>query len=274
MQDKKIYVIRKNDFPYNDSWMEISGYGDIHATYTDKEAAINHWKKLIQIFLKEDGGDYLKFNQLFHLKTNPKLIDELDQYVIQCCRESIFIDDPNQTDAMLPDTLSLDQSIEFLKRANLLPYEVFEYSDREIFSLIWLIEEKDYLRRWHNNSLIFGTSIENLFKNISIDYLYSALQETLEKHKLSIDQLTDSPQLLLNLIQQKPYNKYVHYDPNTRMIELEEWDVFVNIFHTPSITNFEISNLNTLLKHPIFQIHEVYFNTLIKLNSDEILLNE
>lgn len=43
----------------------------------------------------------------------------------------------------------------------------------------------------------------------------------------------------------------------------------MSIFHTPSITNFEISNLNELLNLPVFEIHEINFNALIKINSEE-----
>lgn len=127
---------------------------------------------------------------------------------------------------MLPDLLSIEQSIEFLKRANLLPYEIFEYTENEKFTLIWLIKEKDYLRKWSSNSLIFGTSLEDLFEKTPFEFLYKTMQENLEIQILPLDQMTDYPQLLLNLIQQNPYDQYIHYDKNTHTIHMDDWFLF------------------------------------------------
>lgn len=217
--DKKVYVIRDLGFCYDDQYYfplqnSDSGGGMICGFSQDKETAINIWKRLEYDFShKENFNNVCTYDEFGY---------ELDQIGFDTA------DFFNRREYMDQDELF---NIIYKLKRNV--FFLYEYPADLKAKVLWDIHKHSYiicdeLAQWGD------MAIEP--KKTLITYLDS---KGIITFKGTLEELTDAPLLLNQLIEQDPN---LNYDSQKHLLEIKPDEQTLN-------------SVNALLKNPLYEIH-------------------
>lgn len=140
------YIIRHNDFAYNDEWFQTGSpeAGRIHTIYEDKAEAGYAFKKLIVEALYAD--DDLNNYDIGNGYASEETYEKLEQFVLEKTGEEFEIDDE------IPE-MELGDAFEFAQLSGVLHYQLIEIDEQKPIYILWSNEEQDYLRSENYNIL-------------------------------------------------------------------------------------------------------------------------
>ncbi|MRT38935.1 hypothetical protein GJV03_17365 [Acinetobacter sp. RIT698] len=242
------YIIRHNDFAYNDEWYETSFplAGIIQAIYTDKAEAETEYKKLIVSALY--GHDDLSNFDIGNGYAAEETYQELEQFVFKKTGKEYEIDDG------IPE-LNIDDAFNFAQISGILYYQLIEIDDNKPIYIIWFNAEQDYLRGDHNN--IFESQDEN-FNDLESDQFMFLFEDYFEEYIFNqrFDELSDSPELLKALVQSI---SAITYDKQDEIITEIDW---------VDLTFIQLKALNALLIQPFIEIRKINLEQLYQITCE------
>ncbi|WP_066802125.1 hypothetical protein [Moraxella oblonga] len=239
------YVIRQNQFGYNDEWyvmgwIESSIIREVYDNQSDAETA---YKKLTVHALRSDD---LSSYAIGNGEAEQEVYDAIDAFTQEKFGKTFkYLDDIDFSE------WSDDDIFAFAQIAGLNFYQIVEVDESEKFYVIWLNHQNEYFKGWNgiftleNNRLDFGYYNDDLIA----DFL-----ETLNKvaPKGSLEELSDSPTLLEQLID----GELVMYKDNQLLVE-------VGGLNFKELSDLEA--VNALLKQPWFEIRALSIDEFAKL---------
>lgn len=242
------YIIRHNDFAYNDEWYQTdaSSLGTIHAIYTDKFEAEEVYKQLIveALYQDEDLSNY----DIGNGYASDETYEALEQFVLEKTGEEF------ETDDEIPE-MELEDAFEFAKISGILHYQLIEIDEVKPIHILWSNIQEDYFRNDHNNTF---DSLDENFADIEDFDLYIFEDDfTQEVIGQPLDEISDSPELLKNLIQTI---SDISYDADENKITDIDW---YNIAFT------DLKAIHALFKQPIFEIRKITLEQLNKISNGE-----
>jgi hypothetical protein len=235
------YVIRHNDFAYNDEWYMTSEVtlGAIKAVYADQAEADQAYKELVVNALYENqmdnycvGNGYLSNTQY----------QALNAFVLEKTSTKF------NNHANIPK-FNFDDAFEFAKLSELIHYQLLEIDDIKTYYVIWLNKRQKYFA----NGL--SSQNENFVGIGWSDKQYSWLFEYEFEDIINqpIHSLTDSPILLEQFLNNA---SAIYYDKDQKM---------VTGVHFSELEFSELKAFNALLKQPIFEIRQISLEELAEL---------
>ncbi|ENU31060.1 hypothetical protein F991_01149 [Acinetobacter sp. CIP-A165] len=245
------YVIRQNDFAYNDEfyYLDDATLGKVKSIYDDRQQAEENLKKLVVSEIrKEILGNYSIFNEYHY---DEKLIHQLHQFTLERCGQP-FLDEKGRHEDYVPAALNDKDTFEFAQRTGIMLYQLIEINIEQPHYVIWLCQEQDYF------SGFYGTIVDSQdpnFDDVEWHEKIYAFESDLEEYiyHQPFSTLTDSPELFKKLIQSMPA---ISYDENEKTITGIDFESFDFI---------QLKSLNALLKQPLFEIRQVTLEELAKL---------
>lgn len=242
------YIIRHNDFAYNDEWFQTSSpeAGRIHTIYEDKAEAEYAFKKLIVEALYAD--DDLNNYDIGNGYASEETYEKLEQFVLEKTGEEFEIDDE------IPE-MELDDAFEFAQLSGVLHYQLIEIDEQKPIYILWSNEEQDYLRSENYN--IFDSTDENF--NTVDDFELYIFENDFNEHVFdqSLEKISESPEILKSLILGIP-----------ALVYAEDRNCILNI-DWEDISFSQLKAINALLKQPIFEIRQVTLEQLNKITNGE-----
>lgn len=246
------YVIRQNDFAYNDEFYYLNDVtlGRVQTIYDNQQQAEENWKKLVVSEIrKEILGNYSVFNEYHY---DEKLIHQLHQFTLERCGQPL-LDEKGRHEDYIPATLSDDDTFEFAQRTGIMLYQLIEVDMEHPYYVIWLCQEQDYF------SGFYGTIVDSQdpnFDDVEWHEKIYAFESDVEEYiyHQPINLLTASPELFRNLIQTIPA---IIYDIDKQMITEIDFENF---------SFLQLKSLNALLKQPLFEIRQITFDQLAHIN--------
>jgi len=239
------YVIRQNDFAYNDEWHLTNrvSTGAIKQIYTDKIEAEKAYKALV---VKGLYYDELCNYDIGNGEADDEVYEKLEAFVLEKTGETFNIDDGE-----IPK-LNEDDAFEFAKLSGIVWYQLLEVDASQPCYVLWIHSEESYFTGYESGSII--SSQDENFSDVSwesniyaIDYEFEALMNK------SLSELSDSPRLLKEFIEQTPD---IRYDAEQNSIEGIALD---------SIKFIQLKALNAFLKQPIFEVRQISLEELAEL---------
>ncbi|WP_173911484.1 hypothetical protein [Acinetobacter sp. Marseille-Q1618] len=244
------YVIRQNDFAYNDEWYQThqAVAGSIQAIYIDQAEAIQTYKQLVVDALYEDGE--LCNYDIGNGYASDETYEKLEQFVLEKTGEEFEIDDE------IPE-MELDDAFEFAQISGVLHYQLIEIDQQKPIYILWSNEEQSYLTNYDFNT-VFDSQNEN-FDDLNFDQLYPVIEEHFEEQifNKNLNDISDSPALFKNLIQNITA---ITYSTNENSITEADWD---------ELTFIQLKSMNALLKQPFFEIRQITLEQLNKITNGE-----
>lgn len=242
------YVIRQNDFAYNDEWYQTHSpiLGAIQAVYTDKSEAESAYKQLIvqALYHNEDLSNY----DIGNGYADDATYEKLEAFVLEKTGEEFDTDDE------IPE-MELEDAFQFAQIAGILHYQLIEINETQPIHILWSNTQEDYFRGDYNNTF---DSLDENFADIDDFDLYIFEDDfTQDVIGRDLNELSDSPELLKNLIQNITA---AHYDVDENSITEIDWD---DLHFT------ELKALNALLKQPIFEVRQITLEQLNKITNGE-----
>lgn len=240
------YVIRGYHWGYNDETFYPCGsyIRTIFENEAEAKAALielerHHW----------ENCDLGETNAFFD--PNPELVDRANSFIKERLGKPLFVDDdPRGT--YVPQELSDEDFLEFLRLAELNAYKLTKFDDSARAYAIWFQSEGDYLKVFEEyfTALIWGASIEEL-KKAAMDELYYKADELVAKG--SLEELTDNPELLKRLIET---SEGLSYDEDAQELATDAYD--------PD----SLFAVNELLKKPFFEIRSLTLDEVLELEAE------
>ncbi|WP_111859821.1 hypothetical protein [Acinetobacter sp. CFCC 10889] len=242
------YIIRHNDFAYNDEWFQtvFPEAGRIHTIYEDKAEAEYAFKKLIVEALYAD--DDLNNYDIGNGYASEETYEKLEQFVLEKTGEEFEIDDE------IPE-MELDDAFEFAQLSGVLHYQLIEIDEQKPIYILWSNEEQDYLRSENYN--IFDSTDENF--NTADDFELYIFENDFNEHVFdqSLEKISESPEILKSLILGIP-----------ALVYAEDRNCILNI-DWEDITFSQLKAINALLKQPIFEVQQITLEQLNKITNGE-----
>lgn len=242
------YVIRHNDFAYNDEWFQTGSpeAGSIHTIYDNKAEAEQAFKELVveALYADEDFSNY----DIGNGYASDETYETLEEFVLEKTGQEY------ETDDTFPE-LSLDDAFEFAKISGLMHYQLLEVDNQKPIYILWSNQEQDYLRSENNN--IFDSTDEN-FSTLDDFELYIFENDFDEQvFGQSLENISDSPEILKSFILSIPALTYAE-DRNS-IVDIDWDDVTLN----------QLKSINALLKQPIFEVQQINLEQLHKITNGE-----
>lgn len=248
-QSQTVYVIRQNNFAYNDEWYQTypPSVGSIQAIYTDKTEAETEFKKLVVAALYEDGE--LCNYDIGNGYASDETYEKLEQFVLEKTGEEFEIDDE------IPK-MELDDAFEFAQISGVLHYQLIEIDQQKPIYVLWSTEQQDYFR---DDCFNFIESQNEDFTDFEPEQIAAFFEYYFEEHiyQHNINTLSDSPALFKTFIENTPV---LTYDAEQQSITDIDWD---------ELTFIQLKSISTLLKQPIFEIRQVTLEQLNKITNGE-----
>ncbi|VXA57380.1 conserved hypothetical protein [Acinetobacter proteolyticus] len=239
------YVIRQNDFAYNDEWhlTNCVSTGAIKQIYTDKVEAEKAYKSLVVEGLYYDE---LCNYDIGNGEVDDEIYEKLEALVLEKTGKKFDIED-----GKIPK-LNEDDAFEFAQISGIVWYQLLEVDATQPCYVLWINSEEDYFSGYETGSII--SSQDENFSDVSwesniyaMDYEFEALMNK------PLSELSDSPLLLKQFIEQ---TADIRYDAEKDSIEGIALD---------NIKFIDIKALNSFLKQPIFEIRQISLEQLAEL---------
>lgn len=239
------YVIRQNDFAYNDEWhlTNCVSTGAIKEIYSDKAEAEQAYKALVVQGLYYDE---LCNYDIGNGEADDETYEKLEAFILEKTGKTFDIDDGE-----IPQ-LNEDDAFEFAKISGIVWYQLLEVDATQPCYVLWINSEEDYFSGYETGSII--SSQDENFSDVSwesniyaMDYEFEALFDK------PLSELSDSPDLFKAFIEQTPD---IRYDA--------EKDSIVGIA-LDNIKFIHLKALNSFLKQPIFEIRQISLEQLAEL---------
>lgn len=225
------YVIRHNEFAYNDEWFLTNDAtaGQITAVYTDKAEAEKAYKTLIVEALY---GEYeLSQYDIGNGEATDETYEKLDAFLLEKTGKPF-------NGETLPQ-LNEDDAFELAKLSGILCYQLIEFDDSEPHYAIWINEEESYMDHYDTGSVLFDSNPDFIESSDCDWYFLSRMDQTL---KGSLADLSDSPEILQAFLQQA---QGISFDAQQQHLKI-----------SGDRSDYQtIKALNALLKQPLFEIH-------------------
>ena len=239
------YIIRHNDFAYNDEWLQtiFPEAGTIHAIYDNKDEAEQVFKQLIvsALYDAEDLSNY----DIGNGYATDETYEALEQFVLEKTGEEY------ETDDAIPE-LSLDDAFQFAQISGVMHYQLIEIDSQKPIYILWSNEEQDYLRSENNN--VFDSTDEN-FNTLDDFELYIFENDFNEQvFDRTFDEISESPVLLKTLVQGI---SVITYDVENDKITDIDWE---------DISFSQLKSINALLKQPVFEVRQISLEALVNLS--------
>ncbi len=242
------YVIRHNDFAYNDEWYQTHTpiLGAIQAVYTDKSEAETAYKQLIveALYHNEDLSNY----DIGNGYADDATYENLEAFVLEKTGEEFDTDDE------IPE-MELEDAFQFAQIAGILHYQLIEIDQTQPIHILWSNTQNDYLKGEYNNT--FDSLDENFADREDLDLYIFEDDFTQDVIGHDLNELSDSPELLKNLIHTL---SDITYDVDTNSITEIDW---YNLAFT------DLKSLNALLKQSIFEVRQISLEQLNKISNGE-----
>lgn len=232
------YIIRRVDFGYNDEYFQThyAHQGAIQQIYTDKAEAEQAYKKLIIDELQNIDLESYDFG---YGEADEEAYEAAEALVLEKTGEAYDKDDG------IPK-LEPDDLFEFAKLTKIMHYQLLEVDDAQKNYVIWLNQQDEYMTDYDTGSIIYGHQ-ENFIAQHHFDWHFlDYVSVSLQGH---LADLSDAPSLLEQVIQK---NNGLHYDAEKQNLSIEG-----------SHAGYDaVTELNALLKQPLFEIQEKSLNEL------------
>lgn len=241
------YVIRSFEFAYNDEYYLTEGtLGSIDSTYDHLSEAQAALKKLNAQALRA-GIDSDLCNYQPFCEDPDDLIEQLNQFCIARCDQPFDLNN-------FPDELSDDDVCEIAKITGLEAYRLITVDTEQTYYAIWMNVPHPFTQELHylcdyGGTVFYSNNLESMLRKS--DVKYALLDLFPESFNGSLEELSDSPQLLQSLIDQNPYGftyQSSKLTTNNRYVGVEK-----------------LMALNALLKNPVCEIRELTFEQASKL---------
>ena len=190
------YVIRENCFVYDDSYDAYVG-SRIAGYFTDRTAAEAEYKRL-----EIEAVSYAclwnqetLWNAQEAFEPELKFLKELDAFVLSCCGQHILED--GQVKIELPKEMQDDDIFEFVQRAGIQKYGIFELEEESIFYGIWINREQHWFikERESRAYLAYEQSVEKLLESLQDGYFNSFSKEDFI-YQGTLNEISETPGLL------------------------------------------------------------------------------
>lgn len=242
------YVIRQNDFAYNDEWYQTHSpiLGAIQAVYTDKSEAEAAYKQLIveALYHNEDLSNY----DIGNGYADDATYEKLEVFVLEKTGEEFDTDDE------IPE-MELEDAFQFAQIAGILHYQLIEINETQPIHILWSNTQEDYFRGDYNNTF---DSLDENFADIDDFDLYIFEDDfTQDVIGRDLNELSDSPEILKTLATNTP--NIVYAEDRNSIVNID-WD---DLHFT------ELKALNALLKQPIFEVRQITLEQLNKISNGE-----
>ena len=231
------YVIREKYFGYNDEVFYVAG-NRIANVFEDKQQAEAAYKQL-EIKGARDFALY-EVESLFN--ATEEELQKLDDFVFARCGEHIA-DGGDISDDVLPESLSDEDTLEFIKIANMHKFQLVQFENEARFYALWSVKQQKWVEE-HDEffaSLVYAEQPEQLKSNVRTifaDYDYGDIQL-----QGSFEELSDQPVLLQAMIKAQSGLKY--NQKTQTLIIMQGWE------------EEGLYAVNPLLKQPLFEIREI-----------------
>lgn len=243
------YVIRENSFFYDDSYDAYEG-SRIASYFTDRAAAEAEYKRL-----EIEATRYIilwnqetLWNAQEAFEPELKFLKELDAFVFSCCGQHLLED--GRVKIELPENMQDDDIFEFVQRAGIQKYEIFEFEEESMFYAIWLNYEEEWVQneRETGTYLIYGISEEAIWQEANCGYCINNPEDFIFNGQLEC--ISDAPILLHSVLQQR---KSIQYDEKNQKITIGKYDID------------DILAINPLLKKPIFEVKALSLQQVLEI---------
>lgn len=230
------YVIREKYFGYNDETFYVAG-NRIANVFEDKQQAEAAYKQL-EIKGARDFALY-EVESLFN--ATEEELQKLDDFVFARCGEHIA-DGGDISDDVLPESLSDEDTFEFIQLAGMQKFQLVEFENEVKFYSLWSVKKQQWVEE-HDEcfaGLIYSESLDafkSKVEHIFADYDYSAIEI-----KGSLDELSAQPILLQAMISTQ---SGLSYDEAKQTLVIDAWQ------------DEALYAVNSLLKQPLFEIKEI-----------------
>lgn len=242
------YVIRRFEFAYNDEYYLANegNLGSVDSIYDNLDEAEAALKKLNAEALRA-GIDSDLCNYQPFCEDPDDLIEQLNQFCIERCGQSFDLND-------FPAELSDDDVCEIAKIAGLEAYRLLTVDTAQTYYAFWMNVPHPFTQELHylcdyGGTVFYSNNLESMLRKSDVK---QALQDLFpESFNGSLEELSDSPQLLQSLIDQNPYGftyQSSKLTTNNRYVGVEK-----------------LMALNALLKNPVCEIRELTFEQASKL---------
>ena len=230
------YVIREKYFGYNDEVFYVAG-NRIANVFEDKQQAEAAYKQL-EIKGARDFALY-EVESLFN--ATEEELQKLDDFVFARCGEHIA-DGGDISDDVLPESLSDDDTFEFIQLAGMQKFQLVEFENQVKFYGLWSVKKQRWVEEhdecfagliYSENLDAFKSKVEHIFA----DYDYSAIEL-----KGSLEELSAQPILLQAMISAQ---SGLSYDEAKQTLVIDAWQ------------DEALYAVNSLLKQPLFEIKEI-----------------
>ena len=230
------YVIREKYFGYNDEVFYVAG-NRIANVFEDKQQAEAAYKQL-EIKGARDFALY-EVESLFN--ATEEELQKLDDFVFARCGEHIA-DGGDISDDVLPESLSDEDTFEFIQLAGMQKFQLVEFENQVKFYGLWSVKKQRWVEE-HDEcfaGLIYSENLDafkSKVQHIFADYDYSAIEL-----KGSLEELSAQPILLQAMISAQ---SGLSYDEAKQTLVIDAWQ------------DEALYAVNSLLKQPLFEIKEI-----------------
>jgi hypothetical protein len=226
------YVIRHNDFAYNDEWYitDEASLGAIKATYDNKLEAEEAYKKLVVHALYNDQE--LSQYDIGNGYASEELYAKIEAFILEKTGEEFDNEElPEMTD---------DDAFEFAKLSGILCYQLIEVDDSKPNYAIWMLQSEEYLRGDYSSG--FFNSQDDSFSDIDWPQEMHQFEDEFDENIVNqpFATLSDSPELLKSFIQ------------SVEAITSDEQSI--TSIDYEGLSFIQLKALNALLKEPLFEI--------------------
>ena len=242
------YVIRQNDFAYNDEWYQTHSpiLGAIQAVYTDKSEAEAAYKQLIVEALYHN--EYLSNYDIGNGYADDATYEKLEAFVLEKTGEEFDTDDE------IPE-MELEDAFQFAQIAGILHYQLIEINETQPIHILWSNTQNDYLKGEYNNT--FDSTDENFSTLENFELSLFEYDFNVHIFDKTLDQISDSPEILKTLATNTP--NIVYAEDRNSIVNID-WD---DLHFT------DLKSLNALLKQPIFEVRQITLEQLNKISNGE-----
>jgi hypothetical protein len=227
------YVIRHNEFAYNDEWFLTADAtaGRITAVYTDKAEAEQAYKTLIVDALYNEYE--LSQYDIGNGEADDETYEKIEAFILEKTGK------PFDSET-LPE-MSKDDAFEFARLSGILCYQLIEFDDSKPHYALWINAEESYMDHYDTGSILFDHDPDFIEDSDCDWYFLSRIEQTLQG---SLADLSDSPEILQAFLQNAAG---VSFDAQQQALVING-----------NGSNYQtIKALNALLKQPLFEIHSL-----------------
>lgn len=227
------YVIRHNNFAYNDEWFltDDATAGRITAVYTDKAEAEQAYKTLIVDALYNEYE--LSQYDIGNGEADDETYEKIEAFILEKTGK------PFDSET-LPE-MSEDDAFEFARLSSILCYQLIEFDDSKPHYALWINAEESYMDHYDTGSILFDHDPDFIEDSDCDWYFLSRIEQTLQGN---LADLSDSPEILQAFLQNAAG---ISFDAQQQALAING-----------NGSNYQtIKALNALLKQPLFEIHSL-----------------